>query len=180
VYVHWSVFAVTAVMMLSAIENAAATLFAVSAYLGVLLLHEWGHLVAAQRRRCAVWSIELYPLHGFTRISAPASHYDACVIAWGGVLAQLTLAAPLIVAVTIFGFTPIGPLNALIAMFGYFSAMVAVLNLFPVPRLDGATAWQIVPHLWRRWVRSGVASRDAPSRRKPNRKATPPRNPWVH
>ena len=149
VYVHWSVVVITALMMLSAVENAAVTLFAVAAYLGVLLLHEWGHLVAARRSGCAVWSIELYPLHGFTRCSPPSTHYAACVIAWGGVLAQLAVAVPLILWASVLGLTPIGLVNALIVMFG-FSAVIAVVNLLPGSRLDGATAWQILPYLLRR------------------------------
>lgn len=182
-YVHWSVIAIAGLMLLSALEHAAATLFAVTAYLGVLLLHEWGLLIAARRRGCAVWSIELYPLHGFTRYSAPNTQYDACVVAWGGVLAQLALAVPLIFWATVFGFGSIGPANALIAMFGYFSAVIAVFNLLPVSPLDGATAWQIVPHLWRRsrWPRWATArSRAAASRRAASRKGAPRRGGWVH
>src|SRR3954454_21047800 len=116
VYVHWSVVAITAVLLASALEYAASTLFLAAAYLGVLLLHEWGHLVAARNRRCAVWSIELYPIHGITRYSAPYSQYDASVVAWGGVLAQLAVAVPLIAWATVFGFTRIGVVNGLIAM----------------------------------------------------------------
>jgi Zn-dependent protease len=65
---------------------------------------------------------------------------------------------PLILWESLFGFTPFGVINALIAMFGYFSALIAVVNLLPVSPLDGATAWQIVPHLWRR-IRTGRWSR---------------------
>jgi len=44
-------------------------------------------MVAAQRKRCAVWSIELYPIWGITRFDEPYSRYDHCIIAWGGVVA---------------------------------------------------------------------------------------------
>jgi Zn-dependent protease len=168
VYVHWSVIVITAVLLANAIKNAASTLFLVSSYLGVLLLHEWGHALAARRRGHTVWSIELYPLHGLTRYDAPHSHYDACVVAWGGVLAQLAVALPLFLWAAIFGFTSVGVLNAIIAIFGYLSLVLAVFNLMPVPRLDGALAWQIVPYLWqrRRWVRWGAKGQEL-RRRKP-------------
>jgi Zn-dependent protease len=177
VYVHWSVILIAGLLLIGAIENAPSTLFLVSAYLGILFLHEFGHLVAATRRGYAVWSIELYPFHGFTRYAAPHSHYDACVVAWGGVLAQLAVAVPLILWTAVFGFTSIGVVNALIAMFGYLSAVFAVFNLAPVSRLDGATAWQIVPYLWRKALRWRV--RPAPPRvggKRPSR----PKGGWVH
>jgi putative copper export protein len=82
VYVHWSVVVIAAIALLIDLKNAASTLFLIASYLGVLLLHEWGHARAARGKRYAVWSIELYPLHGVTRYDAPRSHYDACVVAW--------------------------------------------------------------------------------------------------
>jgi len=164
-------------MLVGAIENAPSTLFLVAAYLGVLLLHECGHLVAAKRRGYPVWSIELYPFHGLTRYAAPQTHYDACVVAWGGVLAQFAVALPLILLAAFFGFTSIGIVNGVIAVFGYLSPVVAVFNLMPVHRLDGATAWQIVPHLWRR-VRGW---RTAAARQKSSIKRPPrPKGGWVH
>lgn len=149
-YVHWSVLAVTAVLTLAAIEDALSTLFLIAAYLGLLLLHEYGHLLAAHRVRSRVTSIELYPFHGITRFDAPWTHLETCVVAWGGVLAQAAVAAPLILWAQIVGFTPFGPINAVMVVFGYYSGLMVVLNLLPVPGLDGATAWRIVPHQWRR------------------------------
>ena len=60
-------------------------------------------------------------------------------------LAQLAVATPLILWAMLFGLTPFGLVNALIVMFGYVSALIAVINLLPLPLLDGATAWQILP-----------------------------------
>ena len=187
VTLHWSVAAIAFLMLLGALENAWDTLSLVASYLGVMLLHEWGHLLAARRRRHAVYAIELYPIHGLTRCEAARSTYDACVIAWGGVLAQLAVGVPVITATRVFGFTPWGPLNAPLAMFGYFSVVVAVFNLLPLSRLDGTTAWRIVPEWWRRWrTRRPKAARPA----RPVRLPTAPREgeargtvhkgPWVH
>ena len=176
VYVHWTVVAIAAIALLVDLKNAASTIFLVASYLGVLLLHEWGHARTARRRGYAVWSIELYPLHGLTRYDAPRSHFDACVVAWGGVLAQLAVGVPLVLWSVVFGFTAIGVVNAIIAMFGYLSLLWVALNLMPVARLDGAIAWQIVPYLWRRrrWLRSG--------RRRPEGEEAKrlPKGGWVH
>jgi Zn-dependent protease len=184
VYVHWSVVAISIVLVLSSVKDAASTLFLLAAYLGVLFLHEWGHLIVARRRGLAVWSIELYPIHGLTRYAAPVYRYDACIVAWGGVLAQFAVAIPLIAWTTIFGFTSIGPVNGLLAMFGYFSAVIAVVNLAPVARLDGAEAWRIVPLLWRRrrGLDRGVRTKRAAPTRKvaPRHKRPSAGGGWVH
>jgi Zn-dependent protease len=174
VYVHWSVLVVTAVMLISAIENAGSTVLAVVCYLGVLLLHEWGHLVAAHRVGSVVWSIELYPLHGVTRYAETSSQYDECVVAWGGVLVQLAVAVPLILWATFVGFTGIAAVDAVIAMFGYFSAVIAVYNLLPFGRLDGATAWRIVPLLWRRKTGNKIRAGSAQDKRRTRK------GDWVH
>jgi membrane-associated protease RseP (regulator of RpoE activity) len=147
VYVHWSVFAISGLILLGAIQRPAISLIGLLGYLGVILIHEAGHLLAAQRKGCAVFSIELYPIWGITRFSAPFSRLDLCQIAWAGVLAQAVVALPLLAWVQIFGYTRFETINAALAILGAFSVLVAVLNLIPVPPLDGATAWGIFPAL---------------------------------
>jgi Zn-dependent protease len=70
---------------------------------------------------------------------------DDCIIAWAGVVAQAIVAVPIIVVVSIFGNTRVEPLNAALAIWGFFSFGTAIFNLLPVPPLDGARAWRIVP-----------------------------------
>jgi Zn-dependent protease len=144
-YVHWTVFLVAAIILAGALQRPAFSLFGLTAYWGVLLLHETGHLVAAQRFGCPVFSIELYPIGGVTRFGTPWSRLDHCVIAWAGVAAQAVIAIPVILWVLVVGYTRFEVVNRLFVILGFFSLGVAVLNLFPVPPLDGATAWGIVP-----------------------------------
>jgi len=113
----------------------------------VILVHEVGHLVAAQRLGCKVNSIKLYPVFGSTDFETPWTRLDHCVIAWSGVLAQAAVALPFVAWVSAFGFTHIGVVNAIFAILGYFSLGVAVFNLLPIPPLDGATAWGLLPAL---------------------------------
>jgi hypothetical protein len=68
---HWSVLVIGT--LLGAIERPVETIAAWSAYFGVILIHECGHMIAAQRKRCEVFSIELYPNHGFVRFRSPWS-----------------------------------------------------------------------------------------------------------
>jgi hypothetical protein len=67
VYVHWSVLLIGAIILLGALEEPLPAFTVVASYYGVILLHECGHMVAAQRKGCAVLSIEMYPVWGITR-----------------------------------------------------------------------------------------------------------------
>jgi Zn-dependent protease len=142
-YVHWSVFVVAALMLANVGSRPGLTIVGLTSYLGVLLIHEVGHLIAAQRLGCKVNSIKLYPIFGVTSFEIPWTRLDHCTIAWGGVLAQSAVAIPLVAWVSIFGFTRIGAINAIFAILGYFSLGIAAFNLLPIPPLDGATAWGI-------------------------------------
>lgn len=143
--VHWTVFLIAAIILAGALRRPVFSLLGLTAYWGVLLLHETGHLIAAQRFGCPVLSIDLYPIWGVTRFGTPWSRLDHCVIAWAGVAAQAVIAAPVILWVLVFGYTRFEVVNMLFVIPGFFSVGVAVLNLFPVPPLDGATAWGIFP-----------------------------------
>jgi Zn-dependent protease len=150
VFVHWSVFLIAALMLLNAPRRPGLILVAFTAWLSILLIHECGHMIAAHRKKCAVFSIKLYPIFGVTYFQTPWSRFDHCVIAWGGVLAQAVIAIPLVAWVAIAGYTPFEPINAVLALLGFYSLAVAAFNLIPVAPLDGAIAWQIVPEFIRR------------------------------
>jgi Zn-dependent protease len=145
-YVHWSVFAVAAFILAGVVHSPWLTLFGLFLYIAVLLIHESGHLIAAQRG-CRVQSIQLYPIFGITRFETPWSRLDHCVIAWGGVLAQAVVFIPLVMWVAIFGYPKTAGVDMIFAILGFFSLGVAVLNLLPIPPLDGSVAWGILPAL---------------------------------
>jgi Zn-dependent protease len=149
VFVHWSVLLIGALILLGALEEPLLAFTVLAAYYGVILLHECGHMFAAQRKGCAVLSIELYPIWGITRFTQPYSRFDHCVIAWGGVVAQAIVGVPLVVCVETLGYTRFPPVNAVLAIAGFFSLSIAVFNLIPIPPLDGAIAWKLLPALFK-------------------------------
>jgi Zn-dependent protease len=153
VFVHWSVLLIAAIMLLASLRRPIATIVALGCYLGVLLIHECGHMVAAQRKGYRVHSIKLYPIHGICIFEMPWTRYDHCIIAWGGVAAQALVALPLIVWLEVFGYTRLGAVNAVLAILGPFSLLVAAFNLLPARGLDGAIAWSLIPE-WIRRLRS--------------------------
>ncbi len=147
VFVHWTVLVIAVFMIVGAFQRPGLTLVGLFSYLSVLLLHETGHLIAAHQRGSEVFSIKLYPVFGVTCFQVPWSRLDHCVIAWGGVAAQALVAIPLVLWVELFGFTPFQPVNAALAILGFFSLGVALFNLLPIPPLDGAIAWGLIPAL---------------------------------
>lgn len=146
-YIHWTVFVVAALMLANVGNRPWLTLTGLASYLSVLLIHEIGHLIAAQRLGCRVNSIKLYPVFGVTCFEIPWTRLDHCVIAWGGVVAQAIVAIPLVLWIWVFGFTRIQSVNAIFAILGYFSLAVALINLLPISPLDGAIAWGLLPAL---------------------------------
>jgi Zn-dependent protease len=159
VYFHWTVLLILALIVFNVIHNPIASLLVFAAYIGVLLIHEAGHLIAAQLMRCEVISIQIYPIFGITKFEIPWSRLDHCIIAWGGVIAQAVVAIPLIAFVSTFGYTRFEPLNAMIAILGFFSMGVAAINLLPFSPLDGATAWAIIPEAFKRISQTSKAKR---------------------
>jgi Zn-dependent protease len=150
VFVHWSVLLIGAIILIRAFDDPLQAFTILGGYYGVILLHECGHMIAAQRRGSFVSSIELYPIWGITHFSEPRSRFDQCVIIWGGVLAQALVGVPIVIWIETFGYTRFPHVNTILAIFGYFSFVVAVYNLIPLRPLDGAMAWRLLPSLFKR------------------------------
>jgi hypothetical protein len=162
VNVHWSLIAGAAAVLAAFPRSFPATLFLVLLYVLTLLLHEWGHVLAARWRGCEVLGIDLYVMLGRTRLQSPESRFDHCVIAWGGVALQAVVGFPMFAWIKLVGLTSIGPLDATLATVGFLSVVMVPLNLAPVYGLDGAIAWQIMPMLWERARRRPLAGKPAP------------------
>lgn len=162
---HWTVFLVGAFFLLGATQRPIPVLAALVSYMGVLLIHECGHMVIAQKKRCHVYSIKLYPILGLVQYDEPFSHYDHALIAWGGVLAQAMVAIPVLIWIEVFDYTHSEAWNVSLDIWGYVSIALALFNLIPVRPFDGATAWKIVPELIKKIRGKG-------------RSSTPERNPY--
>lgn len=149
VYVHWSVLAIGGLFLIGALERPWEIMVALFSYYGVLLLHECGHMIAAQRKGCRVNWITLYPILGLVSFDQPYSRYDHAVIAWGGIVAQSLVGIPIVVWLSIFGYSKFEASNVALGIWGYMSLGLAVFNLIPVRPLDGAMAWTLFPELFK-------------------------------
>jgi len=84
------------------------------------------------------------------------------MIAWGGILAQIAIALPLLAWITFFGYTRFAVINAILAILGAYSLIVAAFNLLPIGRLDGRLAWGLIPE----WIRRVRNRRNPPASNK--------------
>jgi Zn-dependent protease len=148
IYIHWSVFAVVLVLAAISIESPIYAAVTMVSYLGIIAIHEIGHACVAQKRGYDVISIRIAFLHGRCEYEAPDYEWDEVAIAWGGVLAQLLVAAPILVIATLLDRVNLGYLGPIVVVLGYLNLVIALVNLVPAPGLDGATAWRIIPLLW--------------------------------
>jgi Zn-dependent protease len=160
-HLHWTALGLAAFLLMTRVRRPAEALAAVCCYFGVILLHEVGHAAMARRLGYRAPVIRLSFLHGVCEVDGPESRRDEIFIAWGGVLAQLAVAVPLI-ALEQFPAVMAQPLVAIvIGGFGNASLLLAVLNLLPIAGLDGAKTWRIVPLLWRDRRDRGTAKKAA-------------------
>lgn len=119
------------------------------AFFVIVLLHEGGHALLVRHYRHRVVSVDVTGLGGLCRWQGRATARERAVIAWGGVAAQAALLLVTGALVLVFGYPASGPLHTLASAFIRTNAFIILLNLVPIPPLDGAEAWTLVTRPWR-------------------------------
>jgi stage IV sporulation protein FB len=132
-------------------------------FLILVVLHEMGHALLARRMGLHARSIEIHALGGQCRFGGGSvSPWQHAVVAWGGVLAQGALLG-IALAVSLFApLPPVAFVGELMSALVYTNLWLIAINLLPIPPLDGAQAWRLLP-LWRE-RRARRAARDARDR----------------
>ena len=160
VFVNTSVFLATGIIAISALDNPFFALLALVSYLAIIALHETGHALMAKRIGNPAYRIDIGWLHGRCHYQAPYYEWDEVLISWGGVLMQLLVAIPILVA-DAFGLLDSLPLAGPTVVFlGYINLLFALINSAPSPGFDGAKMWRILPIIASR-VRSRVTAKEA-------------------
>ena len=142
-------------------RSASTTAISCVAFFFLLVVHELGHAAVARWRNVEVESIQLYFIHGLCTHDEPYDEEDDVLIAWGGVAAQLVV---LIIAfgasLLLAAFAPIAYRLAapLFRVLIQTNLLIMVINLIPVPPLDGAKAWRALPLLRERAQRTSWAA----------------------
>jgi Zn-dependent protease len=111
-------------------------------WVGLVVVHELGHALAARREGCEVYSLVFHPFGGLCQHEAPASEEAETRIAWGGVLAQsLLLAASLPFLFFASGDQPL--VRFVLDLFFRINLGLILLNSLPLPFFDGGRMWRI-------------------------------------
>jgi Zn-dependent protease len=151
VYAHWSVLVAVAVLGLLGLNSPIYAGMAIACYLAVIFVHELGHAYVAHRLGYEVAAIRVAFLHGACEYEAPHTRWDEVLVAWGGVVAQLIVAAGVFVAAALVGNANPGYFGPVKAFLGYVNFLIALVNLAPGADLDGSIAWRIVPLMFHRY-----------------------------
>jgi Zn-dependent protease len=134
-------------------------LFAVFIYFSLLIIHEMGHLIFAKMRGLKVNSISISLLHGQCRYKSYGSSFDDYVVAWGGVALQALFFIPLLVNYYYFSMPQHWLLTVPTVILGFYSLLMALFNLLPIPGLDGSKCWKVFPELFKQRKNSHRKSR---------------------
>ncbi len=160
-HIHWAALIAAGIMFGVMIRQPLDAALVVLSYFGVILLHEAGHALIAKKLGCRPSNIYLGIIHGLCEYQLPDSLKEDAMIAWGGVLAQAAVFVPLIVLSQTTALATVPFFGIPIALFGYMSLLVALLNLLPGRGLDGHLAWRLIPILLRESRQRANAKRAA-------------------
>ena len=116
-------------------------------YLLVIIVHELGHAFLVKRLRFSVTGIDLLGFGGECRWRGDASELERAWIAWGGVLAQAALLLAALLVRAIWGVPNVPWLAGVAHGLIDLNLWIIVINLLPIPPLDGARAWRLFPEL---------------------------------
>jgi Zn-dependent protease len=161
VRLHW-LFVLMVVYLVAALGNPLASFVCLTVLFGVVLLHELGHSLVAQRFGIRVLDITLWPLGGMARMSAiPENSRVEGLVAIAGPAVNFALA---LLALPFASWNPdqlLAPIWAPVATFGDVAAKFVVLNLglgvfnlLPAFPMDGGRILRAFLARKRDWLRA--------------------------
>jgi hypothetical protein len=145
------------------------------ASVALVLFHEQGHAMLVRRFGHRVKAIRLHPLGGECSWEGQAVHFERAVVAWGGVLAQAAVLLPSLLLYLLPDVWPGTPIWQIREAWVPYNALLIVINLLPVPPLDGSKAWPVVGIQWAAWREHREYQREKRLRRE----GREPRSPWA-
>lgn len=122
-----------------------------AAFVLLVLVHELGHAFMARRLGHEPLGVEVTGFGGLCRWDGRrASDFHRSLVAWGGVLAQAVLLL-FTYAYSLWSGPPTSMAEyQIVSAFTRTNIYLILLNLLPIPPLDGAQAWQILGQLGRK------------------------------
>jgi stage IV sporulation protein FB len=117
------------------------------AFLGVIILHEFGHALLVGAVGYRITAIDLTGFGGQCRFRGRADALEHAIIAWGGVLAQAALVLVTLLVVAVVGHPTTHAGSLVEHAFVEINLWILGVNLLPFAPLDGARAWRLFPEL---------------------------------
>lgn len=132
------------------------------AFFGLLVAHEYGHVLAARWRGVSVHGINFNGLHGETARGYARSQKDEVIIAWAGVGAQAVVLLLSWAAMELLAGVRSGALwlvlGPVLVVWTKWNVFLMIIALLPIGPMDGHAAWKLIPLL-----RQSFRRRPAPS-----------------
>lgn len=147
VYIHTYVLVAMAALLVLALKNWILALTCLISYVAIIFAHEVGHAVVARRLGYEVTAIRIGLFHGRCEYEHPDSPWDASLVSWGGVLAQLLVAAFVFAIAAVVSGRLSNYFGPVVIFLGYINVVIAGMNLTPRAPFDGYLAWRIFPAL---------------------------------
>jgi Zn-dependent protease len=145
VYVHQHVLVAMAALLVLALKNWVVAITCLISYVAIIFIHEVGHAAVARRLGYEVTAIRIGLLHGRCEYEHPHSAWDASLVSWGGILAQLLIAAFVFAIAAALSGTLSDYFGPMVIFLGYINIVIAAANLTPRAPFDGYLAWRIFP-----------------------------------
>jgi Zn-dependent protease len=145
IYVHQYVLVAMAALLVLALRNWALAITCLVSYAAIILVHEVGHAAIARHLGYEVTAIRIGLLHGRCEYEYPDSAWHASLVSWGGVLAQLLIAAFVFAIAGAMSGTLSDYFGPIVIFLGYMNILIAAINLTPRAPFDGYLAWRIFP-----------------------------------
>jgi Zn-dependent protease len=167
VYVHWTWFIAALFLFQGRPVPYSSLAWDAAAYVlsfGLVLLHEFGHVLACRQVGGAADQVVLWPLGGLAFVAPPPRPWAVLWTTAAGPLVNLVLVPVLLVVASLTAPAVEGEArsdpNLLLSELALFNVLMLVFNLLPVFPLDGGRLLQAV--LWR-WIGRPAATAVAAS-----------------
>ena len=151
VFVHWTALPCALIPIFPLANGPLEVTICAVFVLLLIFVHEIGHAFVAKKLGYQPTAIILKDVHGYCSyeyLKNSTIEKDEAKIAWGGVMAQLIIAVPLILLSTITSLLSEKVMTPVVVIFGYYSALMVIINLLPIKTLDGSKAWKLLGIWW--------------------------------
>jgi Zn-dependent protease len=145
IYVHQYVLVAMAALLALALRNWVLAITCLLSYLAIIFVHEVGHAAIARHLGYEVTAIRIGLLHGRCEYEYPESAWHASLVSWGGILAQLLIAAFVFAVAGVVSGSLSDYFGPIVIFLGYMNVVIAAINLTPRAPFDGYLAWRIFP-----------------------------------